>query len=62
MLAEALDDVRWREAMNDEYHALMENKTWHLVLPRSTRNIIDYKWVIASRKMLMAPSTSTKHV
>jgi hypothetical protein len=30
-LAEALDDVRWREAMDDEYQALMDNKTWHIV-------------------------------
>jgi histone deacetylase 1/2 len=50
MLAKALDDVRWREAMNDEYQALMENKTWHLVPPSSTRNIIDCKWVYRINK------------
>jgi histone deacetylase 1/2 len=44
-LGEALDDVHWREAMNDEYQALIENKTWHLVPPSSTHNIIDCKWV-----------------
>jgi hypothetical protein len=50
MLSEALDDVRWREAMNDEYQALMENRTWHLVPPSSTRNIIDCKWVFRIKK------------
>jgi hypothetical protein len=49
-LGEALDDVRWHEAMNDEYQALMDNKTWHLVPPRSTRNIIDCKWVYRIKK------------
>jgi hypothetical protein len=52
-LGEALDDVRWREAMNDEYQALMDNKTWHLVPSSSTRNIIDCKWVFRIKKMLM---------
>jgi hypothetical protein len=49
-LGEALDDVRWREAMNDEYQALMDNKIWQLVPPSSTRNIIDCKWVFCIKK------------
>jgi hypothetical protein len=32
-------------AMNEEYSALMDNHTWHLVPPTSHRNIIDCKWV-----------------
>jgi hypothetical protein len=31
--------------MNEEYKALMENKTWHLVPPSSNKNLIDCKWV-----------------
>jgi hypothetical protein len=31
--------------MDDEYSALMRNKTWHLVPPRHGTNIIDCKWV-----------------
>jgi hypothetical protein len=50
MLGGALDDVRWREAMNDEYQALMDNKTWHLVPSSSTCNIIDFKWVFRIKK------------
>jgi hypothetical protein len=36
--------------MNDEYQALMDNKTWHLVPPSSTRKIIDCKWVFRIKK------------
>jgi hypothetical protein len=43
-LEEALNDERWKAAMDNEYHALMENKTWHLVPPKKGRNIIDCKW------------------
>jgi hypothetical protein len=31
--------------MNDEYTALMRNKTWHLVPPQAGQNMIDCKWV-----------------
>ncbi|XP_071680282.1 uncharacterized protein [Lolium perenne] len=41
----ALADKKWREAMNDEYKALIENKTWHLVPYKRGTNLIDCKWV-----------------
>jgi hypothetical protein len=31
--------------MDEEYNALMENKTWHLVPPSKNKNLIDCKWV-----------------
>ena len=31
--------------MDEEYNALMKNRTWHLVPPAKGRNIIDCKWV-----------------
>jgi hypothetical protein len=31
--------------MDDEYAALMKNKTWRLVPPQPGRNVIDCKWV-----------------
>ncbi|KAJ0962982.1 hypothetical protein J5N97_028104 [Dioscorea zingiberensis] len=31
--------------MNDEYGALMRNKTWHLVPGQQGKNVIDCKWV-----------------
>jgi histone deacetylase 1/2 len=33
-LIEALGDSNWRKAMEEEYDALMINKTWHLVPPK----------------------------
>jgi hypothetical protein len=34
-LTEALDDAKWRQAMQEEYSALQENKTCHLIPPSS---------------------------
>jgi histone deacetylase 1/2 len=31
--------------MDKEYSALMKNKTWHLVPPNRSMNIVDCKWV-----------------
>ena len=31
--------------MQQEYDALLKNKTWHLVPPQRDRNLIDCKWV-----------------
>jgi histone deacetylase 1/2 len=40
-----LANKRWKEAMDDEYKALVDNKTWHLVPHKKGRNLIDCKWV-----------------
>jgi hypothetical protein len=42
---EALRDSCWRQAMQDEYDALIRNGTWHLVPYKQSINLIDYKWV-----------------
>ncbi|XP_071681415.1 uncharacterized protein [Lolium perenne] len=44
-LPDALADSHWRAAMQDEYDALMMNKTWTLVPPSENKNVIDCKWV-----------------
>jgi histone deacetylase 1/2 len=44
-ITEALADANWKKAMDIEYDALMQNKTWHLVPARRGQNIIDYRWV-----------------
>jgi hypothetical protein len=33
-LTEAPNDAKWHEAMHEEYNALIQNKTWHLVPPK----------------------------
>jgi histone deacetylase 1/2 len=47
---EALQDQRWVQAMDSEYHALMKNKTWHLVPPPAKKNIIGCKWVFKIKR------------
>jgi hypothetical protein len=44
-LKEALSTPTWKAAMNDEYNALMQNKTWRLAPPQSNCNVIYCKWV-----------------
>ena len=44
-LEEALADNKWKHAMDEEYNALMKNKTWHLVPMQANKNVIDCKWV-----------------
>jgi histone deacetylase 1/2 len=38
-------DKNWKLAMEDEYSALLDNKTWHLVPPSKHHNLIVCKWV-----------------
>jgi hypothetical protein len=35
----------WRNAMDIEYQALKDNKTWHLVPRSDVKNVVDLKWV-----------------
>ena len=44
-LHEAFESKQWKNAMDEEYSALIKNKTWYLVPPAKGRNIIDCKWV-----------------
>ncbi|KAD3337848.1 hypothetical protein E3N88_33369 [Mikania micrantha] len=38
-------DPHWRQAMLDEYSALIRNGTWSLVPPVPNTNVVDCKWV-----------------
>jgi histone deacetylase 1/2 len=49
-ISEALDDNKWNHAMQEEYDALIKNKTWHLVPPSFGKNLIDCKWVYHIKK------------
>lgn len=39
------DSDEWKEAMNDEYGSLMQNKTWNLVDLPNGKRAIDNRWV-----------------
>lgn len=44
-LEEALKHKDWKVAMDSEFDAPKQNKTWHLVPPEDGSNLIDCKWV-----------------
>ncbi|KAK4339011.1 hypothetical protein RND71_040473 [Anisodus tanguticus] len=46
----ALNDPNWKIAMTDEYNALIDNKTWELVLRPSGINIIMSMWIFAHKE------------
>ncbi|GKD93309.1 retrovirus-related pol polyprotein from transposon TNT 1-94, partial [Tanacetum coccineum] len=41
----ANNSPEWRQAIKEEYDALMKNGTWSLVPRASTTNVVDGKWV-----------------
>jgi hypothetical protein len=49
-LLEALKHEKWKSVMDEEYQALLNNKTWHLVPRHKANNIIDCHWVYKIKK------------
>jgi histone deacetylase 1/2 len=49
-VAVALRDPKWVRAMDVEFDALLQNKTWHLVQAPNGKNIIGCKWVYKVKK------------
>jgi hypothetical protein len=47
---EALNNQRWKNAMDSEFGALLKNQIWHLVPPKSGVNAIDCKWIYMMKK------------
>lgn len=47
---QALKDSRWRNAMSDEFNALLRNGTWDLVPPNSSENLVGCKWVFRIKR------------
>lgn len=48
-VSQALCDVRWKQAMVDEFEALLRNETWELV-PRSSHATVGSKWVFRVKR------------
>jgi hypothetical protein len=44
-ISEAMNDDKWHQAMKEDYDALMDNKTWHLVPPSANKSLIECKCV-----------------
>jgi histone deacetylase 1/2 len=49
-IQEALSNPCWKQAMQDEYDALLRNHTWHLVPYKKGANLIDCKWVFKIKR------------
>nr|GEV94936.1 ribonuclease H-like domain-containing protein [Tanacetum cinerariifolium] len=48
---DAFSDPNWQNAMRDEYHALIKNKTWTLVPRPSDTNIVRCLWIFHHKYM-----------
>jgi hypothetical protein len=59
-LTDALADPHWRQAMEEEHGALLQNKTWHLVPSSSNKMCLIANGYIASRNVQMALLTGIK--
>jgi hypothetical protein len=49
-LPEAMSTPHWKTTMQDEYQTLIRNKTWRLVPPQASINLIDCKWVYKTKR------------
>jgi hypothetical protein len=48
-LHKTMSTPHWKMTMQDEYQALIHNKTWRLVPPQAGHNLIDCKWVYKTK-------------
>ncbi|GKV25827.1 hypothetical protein SLEP1_g35210 [Rubroshorea leprosula] len=49
-VTQALKDPSWRQAMSDEFSALVRQGTWQLVPPAPTQHLIGCKWVFRLKR------------
>jgi hypothetical protein len=40
---------KWENAMTNEYHSLMKNKTWDLVPQPQGKNVVKCRWVYKTK-------------
>ena len=50
-ITQALKDPKWRQAMNDEFDALVWNGTWELVPSTPLQNLVGCKWVFRIKRL-----------
>ncbi|KAK9200192.1 hypothetical protein WN944_015388 [Citrus x changshan-huyou] len=49
-ISQALKDHNWRQAMSEEYDALVRNGTWELVPPDGISNMVGCKWIFRIKR------------
>ncbi|XP_019170539.1 PREDICTED: uncharacterized protein LOC109166104 [Ipomoea nil] len=57
--SQAVGHPHWRDAMDQEFNALLHNNTWQLVAPALDMNIIGCKWVFRTKRT--ADGTVERH-
>ena len=55
----AVANPLWKQAMTDQFQALLCNQTWNLVPPSSAQRVVQCKWVFQTK--LMANVSLDKH-
>ncbi|GJX47582.1 ribonuclease H-like domain-containing protein [Tanacetum coccineum] len=56
---DAFSDPNWQNAMRDEYHALIKNKTWTLIARPPNTNIVRCMWLF--RHKYLADGTLSRY-
>lgn len=51
---------KWKEFMDDEYNAIIKNKTWSFVLPPKHKTIVGCRWIYKLKKSQMRQFLDTK--
>lgn len=51
----------WKKAMQEEFDALIRNKTWDLVPATPTMNVVGSKWIFKINTIQMVPYKDTRH-
>ena len=47
--AQALKNPKWRQAMSEEFNALIRNGTWKLIPSASCQNVVGCKWIFRTK-------------
>jgi histone deacetylase 1/2 len=45
-----MQHTHWRQALSEEFNALIRNGTWSLVPPPPNHNIVDCKWLFRIKR------------
>ncbi|XP_013617835.1 PREDICTED: uncharacterized mitochondrial protein AtMg00810-like [Brassica oleracea var. oleracea] len=48
-IQQALKDKRWCPAATTEFDAMMQNRTWDLVPPHPTQNLVSCRWIFTTK-------------